>query len=138
VREVGAVPAYATLAGGTPEDVEPAKQRKRNVSIFGSDGPPDAGAGEQLSRDEFQELVRDLDVEKPARPAPGAGGAGVAQKSRKARRAAAQPEPEPEPEQPAAPERDPAADLTPEDLVLKEDKQVPKRKRPRNRRHGRR
>jgi hypothetical protein len=42
-----------------------------------------------------------------------------------------------EPE-PPAPERDPAADLTPEDLVLKdESKPPPKRKRPRNRRHGR-
>jgi SecD/SecF fusion protein len=135
VRELGAVPAYATAAGGVPEDVEPAKQRKRSVSIFGADGPPDAGAGEQLSRDEFQELVRDLDVDQPARPAPGAG-AGVAQKPRKARRAAQQPPPEPE--QPAAPERDPAADLTPEDLVMKEDKPAPKRKRQRNRKHGRR
>jgi len=136
VRELGAVPAYATAVGGVPEDVEPARQRKRSVSIFGADGPPDAGAGEQLSRDEFQELVRDLDVEKPARPAPGAGGAGVAQKPRKARRAA--PQPPTEPEQPAAPGRDPAADLTPEDLVMKEDKPAPKRKRQRNRKHGRR
>jgi len=134
-RELGAVPAYATTVGGAPEDVEPAKQRKRSVSIFGADGPPDAGAGEQLSRDEFQELVRDLDVDRPARPTPGAGGAGVAQKPRKARRAA----PGPPAEQPSEPpERDPAADLTPEDLVLKEDKPAPKRKRPRNRKHGRR
>ncbi len=78
--------------------------------------------------------MRDLDVDQPARPAPGAGGAGVAQKPRKARRAA----PEPPAEQPSEPERDPAADLTPEDLVLKEDKAAPKRKRPRNRKHGRR
>src|SRR3984885_13673316 len=136
VRELGEVPAYATAVGGVPEDVEPAKQRKRSVSIFGADGPPDAGAGEQLSRDEFQELVRDLDVDQPARPAPGAGGAGVAQKPRKVRRAPAPPPAEPE--QPATPERDPAADLTPEDLVLKEDKPAPKRKRQRNRKHGRR
>src|SRR6185437_3212507 len=132
-----AVPAYATTAGGAAEDVEPAKRRKRGVSIFGGDGPPDAGAGEQLSRDEFQELVRDLDVDRPARPAPGAGGAGVAQKPRKARR----PKPEQQAERPPEPEpkRDPAADLTPEDLVLKDDKPAtPKRKRPRNRRHGRR
>ncbi|HWG07664.1 MAG TPA: protein translocase subunit SecD [Solirubrobacteraceae bacterium] len=136
-RELGAVPAYATTAGGAAEDVEPAKRRKRGVSIFGGDGPPDAGAGEQLSRDEFQELVRDLDVDRPARPAPGAGGAGVAQKPRKARR----PKPEQQAERPPEPEpkRDPAADLTPEDLVLKDDKPAtPKRKRPRNRRHGRR
>ncbi len=134
VRELGEVPAYAVAVGGVPEDVEPARQRKRNVSIFGADGPPDAGAGEQLSRDEFQELVRDLDVDQPARPAPGAGGAGVAQKPRKARRAPSQPPAETE--QPA--ERDPAADLTPEDLVMKQDKPAPKRKRQRNRKHGRR
>jgi hypothetical protein len=134
VRELGEVPAYATAAGGVPEDVEPAKPRKRSVSIFGADGPPDAGAGEQLSRDEFQELVRDLDVDQPARPAPGAGGAGVAQKPRKARRPA--PQPPAEPEQPVEPERDPAADLTPEDLVLKE-KPKARQKRPKNRRHGR-
>ncbi len=127
VRELGAVPAYATTVGGAPEDVEPAKQRKRSVSIVGADGPPDASAGEQLSRDEFQELVRDLDVDQPARPAPGAGGAGVAQKPRKARRAA--PQPPAEPEQAPAPERDPAADLTPEDLVLKEE---PNRRRSAN------
>ena len=37
-----------------------------------------------------------------------------------------------------APERDPAADLTPEELVLKEaPKQREKRRRPRNKRHGR-
>jgi SecD/SecF fusion protein len=138
VRELGAVPAYATVSGGAPEDVEPAKKRKRTVSIFGSDGPPDGGAGEQLSRDEFQELVRDLDVEQPARPA-GAGGAGVAQKPRKARRASQAPAPEPPAERPEVEQpRDPAADLTPEDLVLKEDTPAPKRKRPRNRKHGRR
>jgi hypothetical protein len=36
-------------------------------------------------------------------------------------------------------ERDPTADLDPEDLVLKDDKKpkTPKPKRPRNRRHGR-
>jgi hypothetical protein len=39
----------------------------------------------------------------------------------------------------AEPERDPSADLDPEDLVLKDDKskRAPKPKRPRNRRHGR-
>jgi len=38
----------------------------------------------------------------------------------------------------ATAERDPAADLAPEDLVLKDDKpKTPKPKRPRNKRHGR-
>jgi hypothetical protein len=38
----------------------------------------------------------------------------------------------------ATAERDPSADLAPEDLVLKDDKpKAPKPKRPRNKRHGR-
>ena len=45
-----------------------------------------------------------------------------------------EPEPEPEPE----PARDPAADLTPEDLVLKDaPKPRQKTRRAKNRRHGR-
>ena len=137
VRELGAVPAYAVVAGGVPEDVEPAKQRKRNVSIFGSGAAP-GQTGDEISRDEFQELVRDLDVEAASGAAPSKAGsaAGVVQKPRRTK----QPEQTPEPQAPnggQAP-RDPAADLTPEDLVLKDDKATPKRKRARNKRHGRR
>src|SRR5438270_2752607 len=90
-RELGAVPAYATTAGGAPEEVEPAQKRKRSRrgSIIAPEEP-----GAKISRDEFQDLVRDLDVE--AEPT------GVAQRSSR--------------------ERDPAADLAPEDLVLKEPK----------------
>ncbi|HTZ86882.1 MAG TPA: protein translocase subunit SecD [Solirubrobacteraceae bacterium] len=131
VRELGAVPAYATAAGGEPVDVEPVK-RKRSVSIFGASSPGE----EQISRGEFQDLVRDLDVDQGAgnggRAERRSAGASVAQKERKARRA--EPERQAEPEQ--QPKRDPAADLTPEDLVLKDDKSAPKRKR--NRKHGRR
>jgi SecD/SecF fusion protein len=155
VRELGAVPAYATSAGGEPVDVEPADKRKRSRrgSLIAPEQP-----GEQISRDEFQELVHDLDVEQPASPAAArpngrsrrSAGAGVVQKPRRAK-----PEQELEPpakqdrlvgdgpvetggatEGPA--QRDPTADLTPEDLVLKDDKPAPKRKRTRNRRHGRR
>jgi SecD/SecF fusion protein len=63
-----------------------------------------------VSQEEFQELVRDLHVDTPPT-------------------ATAEAEPEP----------DPAADLAPEDLVLKDDKakREPRPKRPRNRRHGR-
>jgi SecD/SecF fusion protein len=140
VRELGAVPAYATTTGGAPEDVEPAKQRKRNVSIFGSGAAP-GQTGDEISRDEFQDLVRDLDVENgksagPARSA--AAGAGVAQKQRRAKRATEAEQPEQSRSAGEQEQRGPAADLTPEDLVLKEDKQAPKRKRPRNKRHGRR
>jgi SecD/SecF fusion protein len=106
VRELGHVPAYATTATGAPEDVEPGDKRRRSRrgSIIAPEEP-----GAQLSRDEFQELVRDLDVD--AEPT------GVAQRG--------------------ARERDPAADLAPEDLVLKEPKRREKNRRPRNRRHGR-
>jgi len=107
VRELGQVPAYATTVAGAPEDVEPAQQRRRTRrgSIIAPEEP-----GEQISREEFQELVRDLDVE----------GQPSAQRSA------------------SAEERDSAADLTPEDLVLKDEpKRREKRRRPRNRRHGR-
>jgi SecD/SecF fusion protein len=106
-REAGQVPAYATTAAGAPEDVEPEQKRKR--SRRGRITAPEE-PGAQLSREEFQDLVRDLDVE--GQPT------GVAQRS--------------------AREPDPAADLEPEDLVLKDQpKRREKSRRPRNRRHGR-
>jgi SecD/SecF fusion protein len=123
VRELGAVPAYATTATGAPEDVEPEDKRRRTRrgSIVAPEEP-----GKPISRDEFQELVRDLDVEADGEPTRAAGTrASTAQRTSPA-------------PPPAAPERDPAADLAPEDLVLKEDsKPRQKRRRPRNKRHGR-
>jgi SecD/SecF fusion protein len=127
VRELGAVPAYATTSGGAPEDVEPTQVKRRKTrrgSLIAPESP-----GEQISRDEFQELVRDLDVEaKPANGRTrGRGLGGVAVDK----------ETEASPEV-RAPERDPAADLSPEDLVLKDDpKPRQKNRRPRNKRHGR-
>jgi SecD/SecF fusion protein len=135
VRELGHVPAYATTVAGEPEDVEPAQKRKRTRrgSIIAPEEP-----GEQISREEFQELVRDLDVDQQGGEASqalprnaGAGRAGVAQQALA-----------PEPEQDAGELRDPAADLTPEDLVLKDE---PKRREKRRsagpggkrRKHGR-
>ncbi len=139
MRELGAVPAYATVAGGEPEDVEPTETKRKKTrrgSLIAPEEP-----GEQLSRDEFQELVRDLDVD--AEPATAAPLQPSLQRSPKRTRAnggkatTAPEAPVPEREAPA-PERDPAADLTPEDLVLKEDpKPRSKNRRPRNRRHGR-
>jgi SecD/SecF fusion protein len=120
LREAGVVPAYATTATGAPEDIEPddKRRRSRRGSIIAPEQP-----GQQLSRDEFQELVRDLDVDSESAPAAGAR-AGTAQRTT--------------PAPAAAPERDPAADLAPEDLVMKDDsKPRPKRRRPRNKRHGR-
>jgi SecD/SecF fusion protein len=125
VRELGQVPAYARTAAGTPEDVEPAQKRKRTRrgSLVAPEEP-----GEQISRDEFQELVRDLDVDgQPAAADRKAASAGVAQRT-----------PVAEPEEEIVQERDPTADLAPEDLVLKDEpKRREKRRRPRNRRHGR-
>ena len=118
VRELGAVPAYATAIGGAPVDVEPTQKRRRTRS--GSLIAPEE-AGEQLSRGEFQELVRDLDIEgvKPKGEPGEPDGQGRSSTT-------------------GVVERDPAADLTPEDLVLKEQpKRREKTKRPRNRRHGR-
>jgi SecD/SecF fusion protein len=122
-RELGAVPAYATSAAGEPVDVEPERKRRRTRrgSLIAPEEP-----GQQISRDEFQELVRDLDVEgkAPARAGRAAVEEVVEEEDGRGRVG---------PEQ-----RDPAADLTPEDLVLKEPpKAREKRRRPRNRRHGR-
>jgi SecD/SecF fusion protein len=147
-RELGTVPAYAVTASGTLEDVEP-EQRRRRTRRGNLVVPEEAGA--QISRDEFQELVADLDIEREPEPEPEpARSAG--RRTRAERRAAAASAP-PEPAQqrpaaqgpdgagseqePAAPARDPAADLTPEDLVLKDAPKREKRRRPRNRRHGR-
>jgi hypothetical protein len=74
--------------------------------------PEDPNQG--VSQSEFSELVRDLHADRaPTRTA-------TAEREERE-------------------ERDPAADLDPEDLVLKDDKakRAPKPKRPRNRRHGR-
>src|SRR5271166_3705445 len=66
IRELGEVPAYATTGSGEPENVEPTETRKRTRrgSLIAPEEP-----GEQLSREEFQELVRDLDVDREA-PSP--------------------------------------------------------------------
>jgi len=127
VREVGQVPAYATALGGEPVDVEPVQERKRTRR--GSITTPEE-PGEQISRDEFQELVRDLDVD--AEPKPRRGRAAPTRPD-----AVEQLEEQSAPPTPTPP-RDPAADLTPEDLVMKDGpKRQPKPKRPRNRKHGR-
>ncbi len=120
-RETGGlVPAYATTAAGAPEDVEPDQKtgRRRRGRLTAPEDPE-----QRVSREEFQELVADIQEDET-----GKGRAPVATK--------APPEPEPEPEPEPQAERDPSADLTPEDLVLK-DKPKPRQKRPKNRRHGR-
>jgi SecD/SecF fusion protein len=137
VRELGSVPAYATAVAGAPVDVEPTQKRKRNRrgSLVAPEEP-----GEQISRGEFQELVEDLGIdEEPARQDKRSR-AGVVQRAG----VAEAPDGDngvADGARPRAPERDPAADLTPEDLVLKEQpKPREKRRRAggrRNKRHGR-
>jgi SecD/SecF fusion protein len=130
-REVGTVPAYATAVGGAPVDVEPERKprRTRRGSLIATEEP-----GEQVSAGEFQEMVKDLDIDDGhAQPAKGAR-AGVTRQ----RSAAARSDGDGTATVERAPERDPAADLTPEELVLKEaPKRREKRRRPRNKRHGR-
>ena len=123
VRDLGYVPAYATAVGGAPVEVEPSAKRGRRGGVSLSDEP-----GEQLSKEEFDELVRDLDVDA----APRHSRTGLAQRG-------AREKPRERPQTPErTPERDPTADLTPEDLVLKDEPtRREKPRRPRNRRHGR-
>ncbi len=100
------------------ESVEPAgalepPQPKRRRDRITSPESPDR----QVSREEFDEMVADLGLEEA---------------TRRSATATAEQEDDVAP----APEQDPAADLSPEDLVMK-DEPTKKPKRPRNRRHGR-
>jgi SecD/SecF fusion protein len=133
VRDLGFVPPYATALGDAPIDVEPtAKPKRGKRSAIGAEEP-----GEQLSQEEFDELVREIGPEL-AEEQTGRSPAGVGSGRRRGSKAAAKsPGPvngraeDPKP-------RDPKADLTSEDLVLeKKPEQRGKSRRPRNRRHGR-
>ena len=153
LRDFGAVPAYATARDGAPIDVEPAKQRRRR----GAGGGLLVGEepGEQVTREEFDEMVRDLDIERDETPTRRTGARGNGRRPRAGRggrgggaagtgtltpRPSAPAGGTPTGSAPATPAEtatppDPAADLAPEDLVLKD--QSKRAKRPRNRRHGR-
>ncbi len=108
LANAGLVPAYATSAGGASEEVEPDEPKRARRRITAPEDPNRA-----LAPDEFQDLVADLGLEEDGA---------------KAATATAEPD-DPVPGS--------GADLTPEDLVLKDDPKTPKPKRPRNRRHGR-
>jgi SecD/SecF fusion protein len=151
IRDFGAVPAYATAFDGAPVDVEPATKRRRGRqgSLIAPEEP-----GEQVSQEEFEEMVKDLDIERDgAQPSGGSRGArGNGRRGRVGRTPSAgagtgtvparrAPTKTPSAAAPAAPPtpaapQDPAADLTPEDLVLKGQPKRQKRAR-RNKRHGR-
>ncbi|HTD58821.1 MAG TPA: protein translocase subunit SecF, partial [Solirubrobacteraceae bacterium] len=132
VRDLGYVPAYATALGDAPIDVEPAAKPKRGQrSAIGTDEP-----GEQLSQDEFDELVREIGPELAEQQA-GTARAGIRSRRGRARKAEVGPDTVNGHAQDAKP-RDPTADLTSEDLVMKKDPDPRgKPRRPRNRRHGR-
>ena len=139
-RDLGYVPAYATAIGEAPIDVEPVGKTKR-----GRAAPAKVGEdpGEQLSKEEFDELVREIGPEL-AEQQSGRTPASVGSKRGRAAKAtkAAPPAQVNGAEQlnggtEESVPRDPTADLTPEDLVMKDQPKQPKSRRPRNRRHGR-
>jgi SecD/SecF fusion protein len=137
IREYGAVPAYATGSALGDDAAAAGQRRRRRSGILTPDAP-----GEQISKAEFDALVRDLDIEQdqplsgrarpPGRSAPGA-----------TRTRPTRPAPEAEPDggpEPPPVERDPTADAAPEDVVMP-DRREPRgsaARRNRNRRHGRR
>jgi SecD/SecF fusion protein len=164
VRDLGFVPPYATALDGTPIDVEPVRGQRRERSgagnwsagAFGNRAPTPAGAGDEVSQEEFDKMVRELDIERDGEQAPArASGRRVRGNGRRGGPAGGVPlagagtgtvpvgtsapnaAPAAAPAEPKSSQvpQDPAADLTPEDLVLKE--QPKRQKRSRNRRHGR-
>jgi SecD/SecF fusion protein len=86
IREaLGTVPAYAVATAGAPVDVEPAKKRREAVSLTAPKDPT------QVSREEFDAMVRELGVEEegPRRSQPAAAAAGRPVGGRRARSRAA-------------------------------------------------
>jgi SecD/SecF fusion protein len=82
IREaLGRVPAYAVATAGAPVDVEPAKRRRGAASITAPQDPT------QVSREEFDEMVRNLGVEEATarRSQPAAAAAGRPAGGRRAR-----------------------------------------------------
>ncbi len=95
----GIVPAFATA--GAALDVAPTARARRRDRLTAPDDPE-----MQVSREEFEELVRDLHVDEPGAPARPGGATATKPK-------AAAPMPKPKP-----PEADPSADALPEDVVM--------------------
>jgi SecD/SecF fusion protein len=119
IREaLGYVPAYAVATAGAPVDVEPGERRRGAATVTATQDPT------QVSREEFDDMVRNLGIdEAPAPRKPAAAAAGRPAGGRRARARAdggqapaARPAGEPKPPADAAPDK-------------------PKKRR--NRRHGR-
>lgn len=58
-NELGEVPAYATSVGGGPVDVAPAERKRARRRLTSPDDP------QNVSREEFDEMVRDLHADAP-------------------------------------------------------------------------
>jgi SecD/SecF fusion protein len=98
----GVVPAYATGTASEQVELDKARRLKRGQRLTLPDDP------ENVSREEFDDMVRDLHVEPPPRRTAVADRAAP-----KAKPAPARPAPEP-----VAPPHDDAADARPEDTVM--------------------
>jgi SecD/SecF fusion protein len=92
----GVVPAYATASAAV--EVEQKKRARRSERLTAPDDPERG-----VSREEFEELVRDLHVDPPA------GGRSAS---------AVKPKPKPKPAAPPKRKIDPSADALPEDVVM--------------------
>src|SRR4051794_19257537 len=79
LERLGTVPAYATAEQGGPVDVQPKERKRRSVSA-----PP----GQEVSATEFQEMVRELNVDEQS-PQPAATGAAASGRPVGGRRARA-------------------------------------------------
>jgi SecD/SecF fusion protein len=151
-RELGYVPAYATSLTGEALEGEPvptakSTRRTRRGSLLTAEEP-----GEQVSKEEFEDMVADLDIERDdangQRAIAGAGRGGGGRRGRRrgpgaSGGAAAEQAPSAAPAPSVAPQ-DPAADLKPEDVVMptqrggtSEGASKSKPRKSRNRRHGR-
>ncbi|MEJ7825861.1 MAG: protein translocase subunit SecD [Solirubrobacteraceae bacterium] len=95
----GVVPAYATATAAV--DVAPKQRARRSQRVTAPDGPEP-----NVSREEFEEMVRDLDVE----PTTGGGGKAATQ--------AKPAPPKPAKPKPATPKPDDSADASPENVVM--------------------
>ena len=104
------------MAQGGPIDVTPKEQKRRSISA-----PP----GQEVSASEFQEMVRELDVET-AKPEPAATGAGPGTRPVGGRRARARANGGTQP--PAPPASGNGENV---------DNEAAKDRKPRNKRHGR-
>ncbi len=67
--EFGTVPAYAVATAGAPVDVAPSERKRRRDRLT---TPADPSRG--VSREEFDDMVRDLGVEQDNQPQPAAAG----------------------------------------------------------------